>query len=118
MQYPAGFTHGFHRGKIAFQCLDRTEMKPLCMPGLIQITIESGVDVNAFRTAEIDREDTIKLIIGNRPFVFLLKFTRGIIVDYPVEFLQRAGIARRFQDTFEQVDGTVPFDVFFMIRAP
>ena len=63
MQYPAGFTHGFHRGKIAFQRLDRAEMEPLRMPGLIQITIEPSVDVNAFRTAVIDREDTIKLII-------------------------------------------------------
>ena len=83
------------------------------MPGLIQITVEPGVNVDAFRTVVIDREDTIKLIIGNRPFIFLLKFTRGIVVDNPVKFLQSAGIARRFQNTVEQVDGTVPFDVFF-----
>ena len=113
LQNSAGFAHDFHRGKIAFQCLDRTEMKPLRMPGFIQITIEPGVDVNAFRTAVIDREDTIKLIIGNRPCIFLLKLTRGIVVDNPVKFLQSAGIARRFQNTVEQVDGTVPFDVFF-----
>ena len=77
LQNPAGFTHDFHRGKIAFQCLDRTEMEPLRMPGLIQITVEPGINVNAFRTAVIDRENTIKLIIGNRQFIFLLKFTCG-----------------------------------------
>ena len=113
LQNSAGFAHDFHRGKIAFQRLDRAEMEPLRMPGLIQITIEPSVDVNAFRTAVIDREDTIKLIIGNRPFIFILKLTRGIVVDNPVKFLQSAGIARRFQNTVEQVDGTVPFDVFF-----
>ena len=113
LQYPAGFAHDFHCGKIAFQRLDRAEMEPLRMPGLIQITVEPGVDVDAFRTAVIDREDTIKLIIGNRPFIFLLKLTRGIVVDNPVELLQGTGIARRFQNTVEQVDGTVPFDVFF-----
>ena len=113
MQNPAGFAHDFHRGKIAFQCLDRTEMKPLCMPGLIQITIEPGVDVNAFRTAVINSEFGGELIIGDWSFIFFLKFTRGIVVDNPVELLQGAGIARRFQNTVEQVDGTVPFDVFF-----
>ena len=113
MQYPAGFTHDFHCGKIAFQRLDRAEMEPLRMPGLIQITVEPGINVNAFRTAEIDREDTIKLIIGDWSFVFLLKFTRGIVVDNPVKFLQSSGVARRLQNAFEQVAGTVSFDVFF-----
>ena len=66
LQNPAGFAHDFHRGKIAFQRLDRAEMEPLRMPGLIQITIEPSVDVNAFRTAVIDREDTIILNVINK----------------------------------------------------
>ena len=57
--------HSFHRGKIAFQCLDRTEMKPLCMPGLIQITVEPGVNVNTFRTTEINSKFGGELIIGD-----------------------------------------------------
>ena len=64
LQNPAGFAHDFHRGKIAFQCLDRTEMKPLCMPGFIQIAVEPGIDIDAFRTAEINSKFGGKIIIG------------------------------------------------------
>ena len=113
LQYPAGFAHDFHCGKIAFQRLDRAEMEPLRMPGFIQITVEPSVDVNAFRTAEINSEFGGELIIGDWSFIFILKIKPRKVLDNQVELLQSTGIARRLQNAFEQVDGTVPFDVFF-----
>ena len=64
LQNPARFPHDFHCVQVAFQRLDRAETKPFRMPGLIQITIEPSVDVNAFRASEIDGKDGEKLLLS------------------------------------------------------
>ena len=64
LQNPAGFPHDFHCVQAAFQRFDRAETKPFRMPGLVQMSMKPGIDVNAFRASEIDGKDGEKLLLS------------------------------------------------------